>query len=118
MACVLIIDDEEMVRQTLRLSLELSGFDVLEAEDGDEGVRIYEESQPDLVVADIKLPGKDGLEVIRELNEKFSEVKVIAITGFEPDALETATGLGAVKTFTKPLHIKEFVEAVQEALGE
>ena len=110
MACILVIDDEEMVRQTLRLSLELSGYDVVEAETGEEGVRVFGESQVDLVVAEIKLPGKDGLQVIRGLNEKYQDVKVIAITGYEPDDLDAAKGLGALKTFTKPLHIKEFVE--------
>ena len=87
-------------------------------ETGEDGVRLYGESQIDLVVADIKLPGKDGLQVIKELNEKYQEVKVIAITGYEPDALDAAKGPGALKTFTKPLHIKEFVEAIHEIVGE
>ena len=69
-------------------------------------------------MADIKLPGKDGLQVIKELNEKYQGVKVIAITGYELDVLDVFKGLGALKTFTKPFHIKEFVEAVQEIVGE
>tara|TARA_Y100000588_G_scaffold381761_1_gene468013 strand:+ start:292 stop:582 length:291 start_codon:yes stop_codon:yes gene_type:complete len=96
----------------------LAGYDFVGTETVEDGVRLYGESQIDLVVADIKLPGKDGLQVIKELNEKYQEVKVIVITGYEPDALDVAKGLGALKTFTKPPHIKKFVEAIQEIVGE
>lgn len=118
MARVLVIDDEKMVRQTLRLALELAGVEVVEAPDGDEGVQVFREAPADLVVADIKMPGKDGLEVIREMKASFSDVKIIAITGYEPESLDEAEDLGAVHTFRKPLRMKEFVETVQALLEE
>ncbi len=118
MARILVIDDEEMVRETLRLTLELDGYEVVEAADGEEGVRLYREAPTDLVITDIKMPQKGGLEVIQGLKEDFPDVKVIAITGYEQENLTLAEELGAVHTFVKPLIIAEFLEVVKEVLGE
>ena len=118
MARILFIDDEEMVRQMFVLALELEGHDVVEASDGEEGVRLFREAPTDLVITDIKMPQKDGLEVIRGLRSDYPDVKIIAITGYEPEALTMAEELGAVHTFTKPLSMEEFVKTVDRLLGE
>ena len=112
MARVLVIDDEEMVRQTFRLTLELAGHEVVEAANGEEGVQLYQEAPADVVVTDIKMEPKNGLEVIKELKAGFSDAKIIAITGFDPSALDTALDLGADRVFTKPLKMNELVEAI------
>lgn len=116
MARILVIDDEEMVRQTYRLTLELSGYEVVEARDGDEGIRKYREDPTDLVVTDIKMEPTDGLDVIRELKAGDPGVKVIAVTGHDPSALDAAMDLGAGRVFTKPLKMDAFLEAINQLL--
>src|SRR3546814_10822658 len=67
MASVLIVDDQDMVRRTLRLALEMEGLDVREAGDGDEALRMYRLAPADVVVTDIVMPNKEGIETIFEL---------------------------------------------------
>jgi DNA-binding NtrC family response regulator len=117
MARILVIDDEEMVRQTYRMTLELSGHEVVEAASGDEGIEKYRQDPADLVVTDIKMEPKGGLAVIRELKADHPDVKVIAITGYDPSALDEAMDQGAVRVFTKPLKMSELTDAIAELLG-
>ena len=116
MARILVIDDEEMVRGMFRLALELGGHEVVEAADGEEGVRLYREAPTDLVITDIKMPRTGGLEVIQDLRDDFPDVKIIAITGYEPENLNVARQLGALHTFEKPLNMGEFMQIVKEVL--
>ena len=118
MARILVIDDEEMVRQTYRLTLELSGYEVTEATNGVDGVDKYRDDPADLVITDIKMEPKNGLEVIRELRADLPEVRIIAITGFDPPALDTAMDLGAGRVFTKPLKMDELLTAIEELLKD
>ncbi len=78
---ILVIDDEESTRELLRLSLEADGYDVRVAEDGYRGIEVFEEFKPEIVLTDIKMPGLDGIEVLRRLKEKGEYVEVIVITG-------------------------------------
>ena len=117
MARILIIDDEEMVRQTYRMTLELSGYEVTEASDGDEGIKKFREDPADLVVTDIKMEPKGGLDVIRELRADYPEIKVIAITGYDPTTLDTAMDLGASRVFTKPLKMAELLGTIEQLLA-
>ena len=74
-ARILVIDDDEPVRVSLRRALGMAGYEVVEATNGDEGVRLHREEPFDLVITDILMPEKDGLEVIRELRRDFHAVK-------------------------------------------
>ena len=76
---ILVIDDEEIVRDMLRNLLQHAGYEVTEAPDGDEGVRLYQAERPDLLITDVFMPGRNGLEVIKELREEDPDAKIIAI---------------------------------------
>lgn len=121
MANILIIDDEAPIRLLLRDALEREGHQVLDAADGSEGVRLFKENPSDLVVTDIVMPNKEGLETIMELKKESPNVKIVAMSGggkIAPDSyLQMAKGLGAVQSFSKPFGIKTFLSAVKEILG-
>jgi two-component system chemotaxis response regulator CheY len=114
MAQVLIIDDEEAVRGLLRLALELEGHQVAEARNGQEGLQRYRAGPTDLVVTDILMPEKSGLEIIEELRHDFPTAKIIALTGSGQEFLHRAKQLGAHRGYEKPIHLREFLAAVQE----
>ena len=121
MACILLIDDDELLRKTLRRVLTSAGsHKVLEAENGAVASLLLEEEPVDLVVTDIFMPHQDGIKVIMEINEKYPDVKIIAISGGgrieSIDYLELAQNIGAHHVFKKPFDHREFVEKVGELL--
>src|SRR5437867_11121359 len=122
MARILVIDDEDVVRRMLRTALELQGHEVIEAKQGDEALRVQQTSPPDLVITDIIMPEKDGLEVIMALRRLAPRLKVIAMSGggrfSQIDALETAEMLGAVATLRKPFNLYAVLETVKNVLAE
>jgi CheY-like chemotaxis protein len=126
MARILVIDDDETVRELLRFTFEQAGYEVVEASDGDMGMQRYREQPTDLIIMDIFMPEKGGLESIMELRRDFPDVKIIAISGGGTvgsgwptiDALPLAKRLGALRTLAKPFHAQEMLEAVREALAE
>jgi len=118
MPTVLIIDDEDQVRKLTRQILELEGYSVLEAGDGDSGIAMVGQNEIDLIITDIIMPGKEGIETIFELRKATPEVKIIAISGggrMGPTGyLELARKFGADRAFAKPFGRKELVDAVTE----
>src|SRR6266581_4328527 len=122
MARILVIDDEDVVRRMLRTALELQGHEVIEATQGDEALQMQQAFPPDLVITDILMPGKDGLEVIMALRRQAPRLKVIAMSGGgrfrQIDALETAEMLGAVATVRKPFNLTVVLETVKNVLAE
>ena len=121
MAHILLIDDDDQIRIMLRQMLEAEGYEVVNASNGKEGIRLYREDPADLIIADIIMPEKEGIEVIMELKKDFPDVKIIAISGGgQIDAeeyLQMAKMLGAKFTFTKPFERKELMDAVKEIVG-
>jgi DNA-binding response OmpR family regulator len=118
MARILIIEDEKGIRFAIRRSLERAGYDVMEASDGEEGLRLFQDQAADLVITDLVMPEKEGLEVIMEIHRKFPATKVIAISGGikTHDFLPAARLLGASRTFLKPFDLNALVEAVGDLL--
>src|SRR4051812_25367406 len=106
MARILIIDDNVTFRSLLRQYLERIGYEVAEAGEGEEGLRLHRNRPVDLVLCDLFMPGKEGLEMIQELRQ-VSRVPIIAITGdgpaYAPAMLRPAQVLGADRTLLKPL---------------
>jgi CheY-like chemotaxis protein len=104
----------------LRQMLERAGYEVVEAPDGRAGVRLYRQEKADLIITDLIMPEKEGIETITELRRDFPDVKIIAISGggrIAPEVyLRMARSLGALRTFTKPIERKEIIETVQELL--
>ncbi len=122
MSKILIIDDDEMLRIILRDVLESEGHEVMEASDGCVGMALFRENSPDLIIADILMPGTDGIETITELRKDYPDVKIIAISGGnqrdEIDFLDYAEILGARRTLAKPLELDELMEVVEQVLAE
>jgi two-component system, chemotaxis family, chemotaxis protein CheY len=87
MARILVVDDEELLRETLRAFLELEGHTVLEASDGMEAVELCASEQPDILVTDLVMPARDGLETIRHSRRKHPGVKIVAISGRGGDSI-------------------------------
>ena len=120
MARILLIDDDIRVLETYCQMLERAGYEVVKATGGKEGTRVFRDNPTDLVITDIVMPEKEGLETIIELRRNFPEVKIIAISGgafLEPkDYLEMAKQFGAMRTLTKPIDQEELLETVRGCL--
>lgn len=122
MARILVIDDEELVRFTVRHALESAGHEVIEATDGAEGMSQVEAKSIDLVVTDVLMPNKEGIETIRELRLLADPPRIIAISGGgrtgNVDFLELARKLGADDVLAKPFTARELTETVSRVLGD
>lgn len=119
MVTVLVIDDEAPVRAVVRSALGSAGYEVMEASNGREGLALFRQRPPDLVIADIHMPELNGLDVIMELTREFLDVKVIAISGVPgyERLLDLAKLLGARQTLHKPFSIEELLSAVRYELA-
>jgi len=122
MSRILIIDDDEAVLSVLKDTLLREGYDVAEARDGVEGLKLFLEKPADLVMTDIYMPEKEGLELIQDLRAASSTVRIIAMSGGSPAApgfptLTVAEKLGADYTIEKPFTQKEVLSAVRRVLG-
>ncbi len=122
MASILIIDDDEQVCGVLREAFEVAGFEVAIAHDGEEGTTSYRASPTDLVILDILMPEKEGLETILELRRDFPSIKIIAISGGSERAhvnlLDLAKRLGALHTVKKPFQLQELVNLATSMLTD
>jgi CheY-like chemotaxis protein len=122
MARILIIDDEPQIRSMLKLMLERGGYEVVEAPDGVEGIKIYRQNPADLIITDLIMPNKDGIGMIIDLKKEFPDVKIIAMSGGglnKPDGyLKGAKKLGAACTLTKPIDREEMLAAVRDTLND
>lgn len=118
---VLLIDDDDLVRKTLRRALEGADFEVVEAADGDQGIRSYKAEPFGVVVTDILMPGKEGIETIIELRRMNPEVRIVAISGGDrvggQQYLNMAAKLGADRILPKPFRPKELLDAVRDVLS-
>ena len=119
---ILIIDDEHHILLMLKKMLERFGYEIDLASNGDEGLRIFRSSPSDLVITDIIMPEKEGLETIREMKKMQPELRIIAMSGggkiSADNYLETAKIFGASRIIEKPFNQKDMVSAVKELLDE
>ncbi|MBC17793.1 Response regulator receiver protein [Pseudodesulfovibrio profundus] len=122
MKTIMVVDDAPMIRELIKSVLEAEGFDVVEAADGEEAIRLFQDKEVDLSIIDIFLPKKGGLQVMGELIKSEKPHKFIAISGgeaFNPEAIvELAKVFDVVDTFTKPIDTRKLVETVKKALAE
>jgi DNA-binding NtrC family response regulator len=116
MKSILIIEDDALVRKTLTSQLAKRGFEVVAAETGEDGVRSFAESSPDLVLLDVRLPDIDGLEVLRRIREKNRRAIILVMTAFD-DMRTTveAVKLGAFEYLVKPLNAAELELVIDKA---
>jgi len=118
---ILLVDDEDAFRALMRRMLATKGYDVTEAAAGDAALASYRQGPSDLVITDIRMPGKDGLEVIRELRRHDPLVKIIAMSGADPAIVESylkvAKVFGACRIIRKPFSQDELLSAVADVLA-
>ena len=101
---ILVVDDEISVCKMLRLFLEGKGYDVAEAYSGDEALVAYRQESPDVVLLDIRMPGKDGIETLHELKALDPDASVIMVTAIhEEEIAKQAMAEGAFDYITKPI---------------
>jgi PAS domain S-box-containing protein len=104
MSKLLVIDDEESIRLLLRVSLTRKGYDVVLAEDGEEGIGAFEKFRPPIVITDIKMPGMDGIEVLKRIKQIDADTRIIVITGHgEMESAVEALQLEASDFINKPI---------------
>lgn len=120
MSTILVIDDDPQIRSWLRGLLDAEDHQVVEAKDGDEGLACFHRAHPDLVVLDIYMPGRDGLETILLLRKSDPAVKILAISGdvIEGyDACQSVKAFGAQDALVKPFSAERFRERVERLLN-
>lgn len=120
LARILIIDDDNSVRDVLRQMLEREGYEVDEACNGDDGVRIFSEHRQDLVITDILMPGMGGVQTIMELRLLSPDVKIIAISGGDQIApeyyLKMIKNFDTLYEMKKPIMREPLLQAVKSIL--
>lgn len=122
MATILVIDDDPQICDVLEQALQNEGHQVRSALNGEEGIRCYRQQLPDLVLMDILMPEKEGLETILDLRREFPHVSIIAMSAASEAAkinlLELAQRLGAQYRLTKPFQLQTVIELVNKALSQ
>ncbi len=117
MGRILVVDDDPGVRQTLAASLELHGFEVVEASSAEQGLDKVREETFDLVVSDIRMPGMNGVQLFREVRRVRPDLPVVLITGFEVESwVEEAIQEGAFTVVEKPVRMERFIQLAQRAI--
>ena len=116
-AKILLIDDDVSLRRVVEYNLQEAGYQVLSAAGGEEGLRLFAEDAPDLVITDMKMPGMDGMQLLKAVKERSPETLVIMITAFGTvDVAVNAMKAGAYDYITKPFNRDELRLTVAKAL--
>ena len=120
MARILLVDDEASVRELMAIVLEAEGYSVTKAGDGNSALAALERESFDLVITDLVMPGKEGIETIMDIRQRWPQLKVIAMSGggrgSANDYLDMAAQLGARRTLEKPFGSEDLVALVAEVL--
>ena len=116
---VLIVDDDDTLRATLKKILTKAGYQAQAAKDGLEALDLFTEHPPDLVLADLKMPRKNGLSLLGEIHERKPDCKVIIMTAYgDQDTCSEALRRGACAYLNKPVSRAELLALCSKALGE
>ena len=105
-ACVLVVDDDSMLRTLIRVKLSKSGYSVLEAEQGQQAIEMFNQEQPDIVLMDANMPGMNGFEATAAIKqtEKGTNIPILMVSGLEDDeSVDRAFSVGATEYITKPI---------------
>ena len=116
MTKLLVIDDERPILEILKMSLGVEGYEVMTAESGNEGLKIFKDEGPKLVLTDIKMPGMDGIEVLKKIKAMDNEAEVIVVTGHgDMDSAIASLQYGASDFITKPIKDEVLMLALKRA---
>ncbi len=117
---IVVIDDDNDLREMVKFLLEREGFEVLATGDGNQGIKFVSENNPALLITDILMPDKEGLEIINEIRQSGSDLKILAVSGGgvieASHYLSLANGLGADKVLPKPFHNAELLKAIKDLI--
>ncbi|NWH05143.1 response regulator [Desulfobacter latus] len=116
MPLILIIDDEASILKMFEKFFRLNSYDVITADNGADGIALFHKHHPDVVITDVVMPDKEGLETIRELKSIDSDANIIAVTGGPSMYLKNARLFGAKETFQKPVDKKELLSTIKNML--
>ena len=115
---ILVVDDDETVRRSYLRSLEGMSCQVAAASDGEEALQTMEQNPFDVVLLDMRMPGQDGLSVLRTIKQKWPESEVVIITGYPTvDSAKEAVRLGAFDYVAKPVGPQEVVDLASAAMA-
>jgi DNA-binding response OmpR family regulator len=122
MPSILLIEDDELFRDALANALTEHGYTVTQAEDGEQGVKLFRAAPADLVITDIVMPNKEGIATVVELRRAHPKLGIIAMSGgaaHEPELyLKIAGTFGATRTLKKPFDLRTLLKAIEEVLAE
>ncbi len=113
---ILLVDDEEIIRDALGGLLKTEGYKIIEACDGVQAIERLHGEQFDLVITDIKMPKKSGMDVLIEAKQLYPDIEVIMITGFTSESPDKALELGAKDFIYKSSRIAEFIDMILNAI--
>ncbi|WP_416147795.1 response regulator [Salipaludibacillus sp. HK11] len=112
---LLIVDDQFGIRVLLKEVFEKDGYETFDAANGNQALSIIKEEEPDLVLLDMKIPGMDGLEILKEIRKREMKVNVIMMTAYgELEMINEAKKLGALAHFAKPFDIDDVRNRISE----
>lgn len=115
---ILVIDDEETFRETIRLCLEDNSFNIITASSGEEGISLFEKERPDIVITDLKMPKMNGLEVLTHIKSLDKNVPIIMLTAFDDVSYTIeAMKIGAYDFVSKPIKVDAFKSLITRALS-
>lgn len=116
---ILIVDDQYGIRLLLSEVFSKEGYLTFQAANGIDAIEIVKSQPPDIVLLDMKIPGMDGLEILKNIKKIDQDIKVIMMTAYgELDMLEEATKYGVITHFTKPFDIEQLRDVVAEVLSK
>ncbi|RBP04814.1 two-component system response regulator (stage 0 sporulation protein F) [Rossellomorea aquimaris] len=112
---ILIVDDQFGIRILLNEVLQKEGYQTFQAANGIQALEIVDQHSPDLVLLDMKIPGMDGIEILKRMKQKDADIRVIIMTAYgELDMIQEAKDLGALTHFAKPFDIDDIRQAVKQ----
>jgi YesN/AraC family two-component response regulator len=119
---ILVVDDDRIARMKLKRWLQALNCEVIEASDGNEGIDRYRDHRPDLVITDIIMPQKDGIQMMIEIQREYPDLNIFVISGAgdkEPgEYLAQVQNIGVLRTFVKPIDKDDLLAAVVDAFPE
>ena len=121
MSRIMIVDDDKQIREMLRITLERQDYEVVEASNGVEALRTFRDEEIDVVITDIVMPEKEGIETIADLRRLEPDLPIVAMSGGgrigAHDYLNWVKCCGVEHTFTKPIDREQLLQVVEDLVG-
>ena len=114
---ILVVDDEGIVLDSCQRVLEEDGLDVLLVTSADKAIAAIEDEEPSILLMDIKMPVRDGIDLMREVKEKWPSIPIIVMSGYHTtETIEEANKMGAVAFINKPFTPDELLETIRQVI--